>query len=458
MQANLVDGGEDPLELPENRGTAARGRTQRHQHQATRGERARVSLHRAQRVAQATQHFIEDHHIERLRGQIVLAVRDEKSTARAPLLLRYGDCARRDIESDIPGIGIARKPAQQQSLATAAIQHRSARLQVAYIACEYAEARELGKLRQEVPSSCGVLRFPGLRGLQKTIGAPTAIQDRLPAAQCLLEERARTDAWSAHDGASVLSETAGTILRSMSMLPILCYHNVAAAPSDARFKLLYVAPEKFERQLWTLRRLGLRGVSTSEGIARLRQGTARGCVVFTFDDGYADALTTAAPLLKRYGFQATCYVVSGAVGTYNRWDAEFLQERKPLMNREQLDQWLAAGMEVGSHSVSHQRLQEAPRNVALDEIAESRAALRHTLGVPIDHFAYPFGWVTADLVELVERAGYASAVTVLPGVARASDDPLRLPRVLVNGERGLWRFLLHVATPYERLRLKRRAL
>ncbi|MBV8973629.1 MAG: hypothetical protein JOY74_00795, partial [Sinobacteraceae bacterium] len=83
------------------------------------------------------------------------------------------------------------------------------------------------------------------------------------------------------------------------MLPILCYHNVAAAPSDARFKLLYVAPEKFERQLWTLRRLGLRGVSTSEGIARLRQGTARGCVVFTFDDGYADALTTAAPLLKR---------------------------------------------------------------------------------------------------------------------------------------------------------------
>lgn len=238
----------------------------------------------------------------------------------------------------------------------------------------------------------------------------------------------------------------------MSALPILCYHNVAAAPKDALFKLLYVSPDSFERQLWTLRRLGLRGVSASEGIARLSNGTSRGCVVFTFDDGYADTLTMAAPLLKRFGFGATSYVVSGAVGTYNRWDAEYLRERKPLMSHDQLDQWLAAGMEVGSHSLSHQRLRELPQEVARDEIAESRTELRKMLGVPIEHFAYPFGQFTADIVELARQAGYSSAMTLQPGVARASDDRLRLPRILVNGERGLWRFLLHVATPYERLR------
>jgi peptidoglycan/xylan/chitin deacetylase (PgdA/CDA1 family) len=242
----------------------------------------------------------------------------------------------------------------------------------------------------------------------------------------------------------------------MSALPILCYHNVATAPGDAPYKLLYVSPDRFEQQLWTLRRLGLRGVSTGEGITRLRNATARGCVVFTFDDGYTDTLTTAAPLLQRYGFSATCYVVSGAIGTYNRWDADYLQEQKPLMSREQLDQWLAAGMEVGSHSCTHPRLHELPQDAALYEIAESRAALRNTLGVPIEHFAYPFGYVSAAIVELVRRAGYSSAVTVLPGVARASDDQLRLPRILVNGERSVWRFLLHVATPYESLRRRRR--
>ena len=227
---------------------------------------------------------------------------------------------------------------------------------------------------------------------------------------------------------------------------------MAAAPKDARFKLLYVSPERFERQLWTLRRLGLKGVSTSEGMARLRNATSRGCVVLTFDDGYADTLTTAAPLLKRYGFTATCYIVSGAIGTYNRWDAEHVGERKLLMSREQLGEWLEAGMEVGSHSLSHPRLHEVPQDVAQHEIDESRAALRNLLGVPIEHFAYPFGAFTTEIVEWVRRAGYSSAVTVLPGVARASDDRLRLPRILVNGERGLWQFLLRVATPYEHLR------
>src|SRR4029077_10802410 len=138
----------------------------------------------------------------------------------------------------------------------------------------------------------------------------------------------------------------------MSALPILNYHNVARAPKDAPFKLLYVSPDSFERQLWTLRRLGLRRVSTSEGLARLGNGTSPRCVVFSFDDGYAATLTTAAPLLKRYGFGATCYVVSDAVGTYNRWDAEFLRERKPLMSREQLDQRLGAGPGGGPDSLS----------------------------------------------------------------------------------------------------------
>jgi peptidoglycan/xylan/chitin deacetylase (PgdA/CDA1 family) len=261
------------------------------------------------------------------------------------------------------------------------------------------------------------------------------------------------DTLAPHGARSVLSEDASNILWIMSALPILCYHNVATAPKDARFKLLYVSPERFERQLWTLRRLGLRGVSTSEGIAQLRNATARGCVALTFDDGYADTLTTAAQLMKRYGFSATCYVVSGAVGTYNRWDAEYLQETKSLMSREQIDQWLAAGMEVGSHS----RLHELPKDAALYEIAESRAALRRMFGVPVEHFAYPFGHFTAETVELVRHAGYFSAVTVLPGVAQSSDDKLRLPRILVNGQWGLWRFLLQIATPYERLWRRRRA-
>jgi peptidoglycan/xylan/chitin deacetylase (PgdA/CDA1 family) len=230
----------------------------------------------------------------------------------------------------------------------------------------------------------------------------------------------------------------------MSALPILCYHNVGAAPSGAAFKLLYVSPERFDRQLWSLRRLGLCGVSMSEGLDRLTTHTARGSVVLTFDDGYADTLTTAAPIMKQYGFRATCYIVSGAVGTHNLWDADYLAETKPLMSRTQLDQWLACGMEVGSHSLSHQRLCGLGQDALREEVAGSRAALHSMLGVAVAHFAYPFGQFSDDVVESVRHAGYSSAVTTLTGVAQASDAPLRLPRILVNGEHGLWRFLLRM--------------
>jgi peptidoglycan/xylan/chitin deacetylase (PgdA/CDA1 family) len=241
----------------------------------------------------------------------------------------------------------------------------------------------------------------------------------------------------------------------MSTLPILCYHNVAEPSESTRFKLLYVNPDKFERHLWTMRRIGLRGVSIGEGMTRLNDGSSRGYVALTFDDGYADTAMAAAPLLKQYGFTATCYIVSGAVGTYNRWDADYIQERKPLMSREQIEQWLSAGMEVGSHSCSHPRLHELAREEALREIAESRVALRNLLGASVNHFAYPFGQFTADTAELVRAAGYSSAVTVVHGVARASDDRYRLPRILIDGEKGTWRLLVHLATPYDRLRRRR---
>ena len=235
----------------------------------------------------------------------------------------------------------------------------------------------------------------------------------------------------------------------MSRVPILCYHNVGSAPAHSRFKLLYVTPEKLAQQLWILRRLGLRGVSLSEGMSQL-QGDRRGSklVVLTFDDGYADTLTEALPVLREYGCTATCYLVSSAMGTYNSWDCELLEERKPLMTRQQVVQWLAAGMEIGSHSCSHPRLHQLDASAAEQEIVTSRDALRTSFGVPVDHFAYPFGSFNDATIALVRRAGYRSAVSVAPGVATAADDPYRLPRFLVNGEQGWARHLLRIARAY----------
>jgi peptidoglycan/xylan/chitin deacetylase (PgdA/CDA1 family) len=246
-------------------------------------------------------------------------------------------------------------------------------------------------------------------------------------------------------------------MQCMSKIPILCYHNIGRGPRAGQFKLLYTSAEKFERQLWTMRRLGLRGVSVRDGLPQLHCKTRSNLLMITFDDGYLDTATQALPLLISNGFTATCYLVSDAIGTHNRWDAELLQDDKPLMTHAQVQQWLAAGMEIGSHSCSHPRLGELGAEAAEREIAGSRAALHAAFGVAVEHFAYPYGSFSGATAELVRRAGYLSAVTVVPGIAGASDDRYRLPRILVDGESGWWKFLLQVATPYEDLRHRRRS-
>ena len=232
------------------------------------------------------------------------------------------------------------------------------------------------------------------------------------------------------------------------MLAILNYHNVAAAPVGVQLPRLYVAPDRFERQLWWLKRLGRIGVTLSEGIRRLRAGDSARCVALTFDDGYADNVKNAAPLLKQYGFAATCFIVSDHIGSYNRWDADLIGGMKPLMTEAELRDWVDAGFEVGSHTCTHRDLTTLPRGHVMEELVSSREALRRLLHIPIPTFCYPYGRLNADTTWCTARAGYTVAVTTRRGRAGPHDDLYALPRLSVGGHKGMANFLLKAITPY----------
>lgn len=98
---------------------------------------------------------------------------------------------------------------------------------------------------------------------------------------------------------------------------ILCYHRVAEMPQSPR--RLWVSPQRFAEQLDALTRHFV-PLSLSELAERLRAGKVPDkAVVVTFDDGYADNLWNARPLLERFGVPATVFVTTGLVGT----DREF---------------------------------------------------------------------------------------------------------------------------------------
>jgi peptidoglycan/xylan/chitin deacetylase (PgdA/CDA1 family) len=233
-------------------------------------------------------------------------------------------------------------------------------------------------------------------------------------------------------------------------LPILMYHNIAPAPRGLRvYRSLYVSPASFARQMRLLRACGYTGLSISDAMPYLR-GEQRGRIaVITLDDGYADNLASALPVLRACGFTATCYAVSGHLGGYNAWDAERLGIRKPLMTAQQLRQWRDGGMEVGSHTRTHPHLTHCDDTQLREEIHGSKAELEERLGSAVTQFCYPYGDVDERVAAITREAGYAAATATHRGRARAGADLWLLPRVQVARHHLLPQFAMRILTRYE---------
>lgn len=206
----------------------------------------------------------------------------------------------------------------------------------------------------------------------------------------------------------------------MSSYPfILMYHSVGETTDDPY--RLAVTPERLDAQLSALHAQRLRGLS----IRDLRAAGRRG-VGLTFDDGYADFLTGAVPVLQAHGCTATVFALAGRLGGDNAWDDE--GSRRPLLDVAGLRAVADAGMEVGSHGRMHHRLTGLDDDALREEVTASRRTLSSILGRPVDGFAYPYGDLGRREIRAVERAGYAYACAVDPRAVGRRPGPHALPR------------------------------
>jgi peptidoglycan/xylan/chitin deacetylase (PgdA/CDA1 family) len=157
----------------------------------------------------------------------------------------------------------------------------------------------------------------------------------------------------------------------------------------------------------------------------------------TFDDGFGDAVTYAAPILKDFGFAATFFVVAGLVGGSSAWLATERGIELPLAGWQALSELRAAGFEIGSHAVSHPHLDRLSDADCRSELVGARSTLQQHLGEAAEHLAYPFGHWNERVRSLASEAGYATACTMRIGLATRSDHRLSLPRVPVLGSETL---------------------
>ncbi|MPN08908.1 Poly-beta-1,6-N-acetyl-D-glucosamine N-deacetylase [bioreactor metagenome] len=151
-------------------------------------------------------------------------------------------------------------------------------------------------------------------------------------------------------------------------------------------------------------------------------------VVITFDDGDADMVSNALPILQKYDFIATSYLIV-------KWiDAPH------YITSDQVGELVKAGWEIGSHSMSHLDLTQNEDNLSY-EIRESRTRLNEKFGLEVKSFAYPFGMIDEKVVNFTANSGYQAAVGLGNTYQQGLFDLFYLVRMEVRQEYSMDDFI-----------------
>ena len=200
-------------------------------------------------------------------------------------------------------------------------------------------------------------------------------------------------------------------------VPILIYHSISEGQN------LNVPPADFEAQMKWLADNGFKPI-TMHQLQQYWKGKVEvpgQPVVITFDDGYLDNYTVAFPILQKYKFPATIYIVTDSI------------KRDNHMKWPEMKEMHAKGIEFGSHTASHANFKHTPVEQLKVELARSKQAIEEGFGSPVTTFCYPGGGLIPEATSLVADAGYETAVTTRDAWATITEDRLLLSRVHVVG-------------------------
>ena len=210
-------------------------------------------------------------------------------------------------------------------------------------------------------------------------------------------------------------------------LPILTYHKLGPRPRGTRMKGLCLGKKLFAEQMAELRAAGFTSQSLDESLPR--GGNPNRRFVITFDDGFVNVLTHALEPLAANGFRAIQFIVADRIGQVDEWNRADGEILSLLMDAAQIKNWLAAGHQIGSHTLTHPHLTRLPLAQAREEIIASKKKLEDLFGVAVNHFCYPYGDWDERMRDLVLAAGYRTACTTNFGVNTSETPPGALLRI-----------------------------
>jgi peptidoglycan/xylan/chitin deacetylase (PgdA/CDA1 family) len=204
---------------------------------------------------------------------------------------------------------------------------------------------------------------------------------------------------------------------------VFCLHDIVPDECLDRVEVTHrpyaLTPAEFRGYLMAARGAGLRTVTAGQ----IPTEFAGAFFCLTFDDGCASDYHEAFPALRELGMRATFFVVPSLVGQpgYATWP--------------QLREMAAAGMEIGSHSLSHPFVHELDEAGIRREFGESKRVIEDRLGATVRSASLPRGWEPPDFEGILEDLGYRVFCTSRVGWWHPGGRALAMPRIAVR--RGL---------------------
>lgn len=190
-------------------------------------------------------------------------------------------------------------------------------------------------------------------------------------------------------------------------VPILCYHSVIDSdqPLNSDPHKQHIPLRLFLKHLDYLQQ-HYRVISLNEfqKAKREKRRLPDYTVVLTFDDGFEDFSTVAAPHLIARKLPATVFVIT------DRASARLPPNGESFLTWDEIRNLSAAGLEVGSHTCAHPRLTDLPLQEVMRELAESLSAVRTHTQQPEVALSYPFGNTSEQVARIAESAGYSCAI------------------------------------------------
>ncbi|MGE5680461.1 MAG: polysaccharide deacetylase family protein [Bacillota bacterium] len=210
-------------------------------------------------------------------------------------------------------------------------------------------------------------------------------------------------------------------------IPVLMYHRVIKSKDEKGKHGIYVTADQFEKHMKYLSDHGYRTLDFSEAM-KVNRFDGKKYVIITFDDGYEDNYLYAFPIMKKYGFKAVIFLVTGV--DYNKWDHDLSGEpRLRFMDKKDLMEMQKNGIIFGAHTMTHPDLTALDEKKLECEITEPLRILTERLNNEVTAFAYPYGRLNQTIKETVRRAGYSYGIATDSGPLGLHEDKFQIRRI-----------------------------